>query len=157
MHIPSLSAQTAAWQGALMRTGSMCTAYYQQRYPHWIAIGTRLWADQMHYSPLVGHSLADELLRAVNHEIELRGEFTRRMLGELAERHQDLPSSLVLVDCTRLAAELLREGCRDVDNDVVRTSRFVYGVDAGAATAAVSQAIKVVADHLLEVVGRRTL
>jgi hypothetical protein len=133
----------------------MCAAYYARRLPHWIAIGSRLWADQMDKSPLIGHSLAEELMVAARHEIALRGNFTRHMLGELAERHSDLPMSVVLVDCTQLGAELMREGCRDVDKDIERSSRFVHGVDAAASSIAIAQAITRISDHLLEVVAQR--
>lgn len=150
-YFPSVS--TTDWRGALARTGSICATYYARRYADWIAIGSRLWADQSQYSPLAGHTLADELMRCAEREVELRGEFTRRMLGELAERHAHLQTSVVLVDCTKLAAELMRDGCRDLENDVVRTSRFLPGVDSGTVAMAVSKAISRVTDHLLDVAG----
>jgi hypothetical protein len=151
----SLAAQAAAWQGALMRTASLCATYYARRAPHWIGISSRLWAQRPEESPLPGRSLPEELMTVAGHEVELRGEFTKRMLGELAERHVHLPTAQVLVDCTKLASELLRDGCRDVDNDIVRASRFLHGMDGGVVAVAVKAAISRVTDHLLEVTGQR--
>lgn len=152
-YFPSIS--TTDWRGALARTGSICATYYARRYADWIAIGSRLWADQSQYLPIPGQTLADELMRCAQREVELRGEFTRRMLGELAERHAHLQTSVVLVDCTSLAAELMRDGCRDLEADIGRTSRFLPGVDSGVVAAAVSKAIRRVTDHLLDVTGHR--
>ena len=154
MHDYSRPVETTDWRGALARTGSICATYYARRYADWIAVGSRLWADQSQYLPIPGHTLADELMRCARREVELRGEFTRRMLGELAERHAHLQTSVVLVDCTKLAAELVRDGCRDLENDIVRTSSFLPGVDSGTVALAVSQAISKVTDHLLDVTGQ---
>jgi hypothetical protein len=133
----------------------MCATYYARRYADWIAVSSRLWVDQSQYLPIAGHTLADELMRCARREVELRGEFTIRMLGELAERNAHLQTSVVLVDCTTLAAELMRDGCRDLENDVARTSRFLPGVDSGTVALAVSQAISRITDHLLDVTGHR--
>jgi hypothetical protein len=150
----SLAAQAAAWQGALTRTGSLCATYYARRAPHWIGIGSRLWSEPRSMPEPAGRSLPEDLMRAAQVEIELRGEYTRRMLGELAERHLHLPSNQVLVDCTRLASELIRYGCRDVENDIVRTSQYLYGMDAGVVDRAMKAAIGRVTDKLLEVISR---
>ena len=147
------SVETTDWRGALARTGSVCATYYARRYADWIAVGARLWADQSQYLPIPGYTLADELMRCAQREVELRGEFTRRMLGELAERHADLQTSVVLVDCTQLAAELMRDGCRDLESDIARTSRFLPTVDSATVSVAVSYAIGRITDHLLDVTG----
>jgi hypothetical protein len=143
----------SAWTDALTQTASTCSTYYHMRNPHWIALGARVWAEQLIWSPAPSRSLPEELMRLAKREIEVRGEFTARMFSELAERFSALPSSLVLVDCTRRASELLRDGCRDVEADVVRTARFVPGVDVGAVAATLSLAIRRLTDHLLEVRG----
>jgi hypothetical protein len=88
-------------------------------------------------------------------EIELRAEYTRRILGELAERNAKVPASLVLVDCTRLAGELIRDGSRDVVTDIERCSRFLPGVDSGCVVSAMSAALSRITDHLLLVVRQR--
>ena len=151
----TLAPHADAWQGALMRTASVCANYYAERVPHFIAIGNRIWADQMEFSPLIGHGLNDDWMRAARREIELRGEFTRRMLGALAERSGDVSPSRILVDCTTLAAELIRDGCRDVEKDIERTSRIVHALDKGVVAVALSAAISRVTDHLLDVVEQR--
>jgi hypothetical protein len=88
-------------------------------------------------------------------EVELRAEYTRRVIGELAERCPDVPASLVLVDCTRLASELVGNSCRDVVTDIERASRVLHGVDSGCVASAISAAVGRITDHLLTVVGRR--
>jgi hypothetical protein len=141
------------WNGALTQTASTCSTYFHMRNPHWIALGARVWAEQLLWSPAPSRSLPEELMRLAKREVEVRSEFTTRMFRELAERFSELPSSQVLVDCTRCATELLRDGCRDVEADVVRTARFVPGVDVGAVTQTLSLAIQRLTDHLLVVRG----
>lgn len=151
---PSLAAQTAAWQGAMKRTASVCATYYARRAPHWIAISSRLWATKYDESPIPGQSLPEQLMSAAQREVELRGEFTLRLLGDLASRHLHLPKDQLLVDLTKLTAELIRDGCRDVENDIVRTGRFLYGMDGGVVAVSVRAAISLVTDHLLDVTSR---
>ncbi len=88
-------------------------------------------------------------------EIDLRAEYTRQVLSETVDRNPDVPASLMLVDCTRLAGELVRECSRDVINDIERASRFLPGVDPGCVAAAMSAAVGRISHHLLLVVGRR--
>lgn len=150
----SLAAQTAAWQGAMKRTASVCATYYARRAPHWIGISSRLWAGKYEESPIPGQSLPEQLMAAAKREVELRGEFTLRLLGDLASRHLHLPKDELLVDLTKLTAELIRDGCRDVENDIVRTGRFLYGMDGGVVAVSVRDAISLVTDHLLDVTSR---
>lgn len=145
----SPAAQAAVWRAALARTVSLCANAHACRVPHFIAIGTRLWADQSQYTPLIGRTLAGELMKAAEREVDVRVELTERMLCDLAGRHAHLPSELVLVDCTKAAAQLLRDGCRDIDTDISRTSRFMLGIDAGLVPRLVSLGIDRVANRLL--------
>ena len=155
MNDPSLAAQADAWHGALLRTTAACTTYYARRVPHWIAISSRI-CGALECSPLVGHNLAGELLYAARREIDLRAEYTRLALGELAEQNTDVPAPLVLVGCTRLAAELVHASVRDVVADIESASRFLHGVDAGCVTGATSQALRRITDHLLATVAERS-
>jgi hypothetical protein len=155
MSDPTLAAQSDAWRAELLRSASTCATYYARRVPHWIAIGARIWGTQGDLSPATGHSLPDELMVSARREIELRGEYTRRVLGELAERSIDPPPSAVLADCASLADELMRGGCRDVGNDIEHASRFLHGMDATCASHAISRAISDITDHLLDVIQAR--
>ena len=138
----------------MKRTASVCATYYARRAPHWIGISSRLWAGNFQDSPTPSLSLAEQLMTAAKREVELRGEFTQRLLGDLASRHLHLPKDHLLVDLTKLTAELVRDGCRDVDNDIVRVSRFLYGMDGGVVAVAVREAISRVTDHLLDVTSK---
>jgi hypothetical protein len=151
MHAPSPDDARAAWLAELGQTESACWTYFHKRTAHWILFGAQIWASELLWSPAPERSLPDELLHSACREVELRAEFTTRSLGALAARARDMSSSVVLVDCTRRGTELLRDGCRDVENDIVRTARFVPGVDVVAFSETISRSIGRLADHLLEV------
>ena len=138
----------------LQRTASDCSGYYARRVPHWIGISNRICASSA-CSSLVGHSLAGELMYSARREIDLRAEYTRQVISETVARNPDVPAPLMLVDCTRLAGELVRDCSRDVVTDIERASRFLPGVDPGCVAAAMSSAVGRISQHLLLVVGRR--
>lgn len=142
-----------AWQQDLTLTETACWTFYHQRNVHWIGIGTRIWASQLLWTPAPERPLPEELLRSAKHEVALRGEFTTRAFGELAARVHDVAPSVVLVECSRRATELLRDGCRDIEADIVRTARFVPEVDVAAWQQARSDAIRRLTDHLLAIRG----
>lgn len=140
-----------AWLADLEQVESACWTYFHQRTAHWILFGTQIWAAEVYPSSAGRQSLPDELLRSACREVELRAEFTLRSFGALAGRARDIAPNVVLVDCTRRGTELIRDGCRDVEADIVSTSRFVAGVSVGAFTETVSRAVGRLAEHLLDV------
>src|SRR5262245_23914965 len=93
-----------AWRAELHRASSMCATFYARRVPNWIAIGNRIWAAQMEYSPKVGLSLPEELMYSARREIELRGDFTRRTFGEYAASAEGVAPTVLLVECTSTAS-----------------------------------------------------
>jgi hypothetical protein len=151
MHAPPPDDVRASWLAELSQTESACWTYFHKRTAHWILFGAQIWASELLWSPAPERSLPEELLRSASREIELRAEFTTRSFCALAARARHVASAVVLVDCTRSGTELLRDGCRDVENDLVRTARFVPGVDVAVFNETMSRAISRLADHLLEV------
>jgi hypothetical protein len=143
------------WRQDLERTAKTCATFYARRVPHWIATGAQIWGAQVESAPLLGQSLPDELMRTARREIELRGEFTLRIIGDFAEQSTNIPAAQVLVDCTTMAAELIRRGCRDVAKDIEIANQFLHGIDGGCAERAMSQALTGVTDRVLEVVRLR--
>jgi hypothetical protein len=121
------------------------------RNTHWIAFGARIWASELLWSPTPDRSLPVELVHSATREIRLRTEFTTGVIGSLAAREHEVPPPVVLVDCARLGTALIRDGSRDVENDIVRTARFLPGVDARAIHDTLAQAIRRLNDHLVDV------
>lgn len=142
-----------AWQEDLTLTETSCWTFYHQRNVHWIGIGTRIWASQLLWTPAPETPLPEDLLQSAKREVALRGEFTTRAFSELVARDHDVAPSVVLVDCTRRATELLHAGCRDIEADIVRTARFVPGVDVADWREARSDAVRRLTDHLLAIRG----
>jgi hypothetical protein len=148
--------QTDAWSGELQKTATECATFFARRVPHWIATGNRIWGIEIQAdAPRTERTLQEELMHCAKVEVALRGEFTRRAFGQLAQRCSQIPASRVLVDCTKLAGELLPRICRDVDKDIQHASHFLYGVDGGCVAAAVSTEMQKIADHVLDVVSDR--
>src|SRR4051812_28583437 len=108
----------APWRAGLLRATTTCATFYARRVPNWIAIGNRIWGTQAETGPKTGLSVPDDLMQSARREIELRGEYTRRVIGEFAECSYEAPASLVLTECTAAAVELIRRGCRDVAKDI---------------------------------------
>jgi hypothetical protein len=143
------------WRAGLERTMQTCARFYARRVPYWIATGTQIWSAQMESRPLLGQSLPDEFMRTAKREIELRGDFTQKVIGEFAESSPDVPVAQILVDCTTIASELIRRGCDDVARDIETTAKFLLGIDAQCAQKAMAQALTSVTDRLLDVVKAR--
>lgn len=141
----------STWRAALAHTERECWTFYHRRNSHWISVGARIWASELLWSPAPERSLPEELLRSATHEIDLRADYTARMFGALAAQARGVSNAIVLVDCTRRGTELLRDGCRDIENDIVRTARFVPGVNVAVFTDTVSRGIRMLTDHLLDV------
>ena len=152
-----LAEPLSTWRAALAHTERECWTFYHRRNTHWISVGARIWASELLWSPAPERSLPEELLRSATHEIDLRAEYTTRMFGALATQARMVPGSIVLVDCTRRGTELLRDGCRDIENDIVRTARFVPGVDVAVFNDTISRGIRVLTDHLLDVRNEATV
>lgn len=139
-----------SWPAWLAFAEDSCRTYFHQRNSHWIALGARIWAAELVWSESVEESLPRELVRSALIELELRVANTARVLRDLALRDHEVSASEVLVECTRLGTELIRDGCRDLEADIIRTSRFMPGVDVTAFHDAVSRSIRRVVDGLLE-------
>ncbi len=156
MNEHAFGSQTDAWSGELQKTATECATFFARRVPHWIATGNRIWGIEIQPdAPPSERTLQEELMHCAKIEVALRGEFTRRAFGRLAERCTDIPASRVLVDCTKMAGELLPRICRDVDKDITHASHFLHGVDGGCVAAAVSAEMQKIADHILDVVTDR--
>lgn len=148
--------QTDAWSDELQKTATECATFFARRVPHWIATGNRIWGIEIQPdAPRTERTLQEELMYCAKVEVALRGEFTRKAFGRLAERTTNISASRVLVDCTKMAGELLPRICRDVDKDIQHASHFLYGVDGGCVAAAVSAEMQKIADHVLDVVTDR--
>jgi hypothetical protein len=156
MNDSAFASQTDAWSDELQKTATECATFFARRVPHWIATGNRIWGIEIQPdAPKSERTLQEELMYCAKVEVAIRGEFTRRAFGRLAERCPEVSSSRVLVDCTKLAGELLPRICRDVDKDIQHASHFLFGVDGGCVAAAVSAEMQAIADHVLDVVTDR--
>jgi hypothetical protein len=157
MNDSALANQTDAWSNELWRTETECATFFARRVPHWIATGNRIWGIFVQPdAPRSERTLQEDLMYCAKVEVALRGEFTRLAFGRLAQRAAAVSASRVLVDCTKLAGELLPRICRDVEKDIQHASHFLYGVDGGCVAAAVSAEMQKLADHVLDVVTDRS-
>jgi hypothetical protein len=141
----------AAWQERCGEAVRRCQGDLHRRVPHWVAIGARVWVDPTLSRARPERARGEQLVAAACREIEARENLVLLAMLSLLDQRGDAPWDRVLNDSTRLAGELLRRGCRDIEADVDRMAVYTTGIDRDVLLDEIAAAIDRISEVLLRV------